>query len=589
MPWSRERVVTLFDALRQFIRRRGVVAPLVDEGLPVIEPDDEDLPEGHARHLECYRRAGAHYERDELDAALRSLQEAIGLQYDFAKAYLLQGLIHRKRHSDEDAADSFTLAAHFDPGLAEAHFHLATLAQQRGDIDEARRRFGKAVEMRPGYLEALLSLGKLEFEHGAHDEAYRRFREVVDADPRNAVAYSNIGYLLLKKYERAEDALQAVDRAIELAPRLAEARCNRGMVLQSQGRFEEALAEYERALELCPEMPAAQVNRALARLTLGDFATGWPEYEARRKVHLSLQRPFPHPEWDGAPLVGRTVLVYAEQGLGDEIMFASCLTEIITQAGHCVIECHRKLENLYTRSFPGATVTGADQASTDLSWLERAPAADCRIAVGSLPLHLRRSWEDFPSHAGYLKADDGRVAFWRGRLAQLGPGLKVGLSWRGGTPDTIRINRSLSLADLLPLLRVGGTHFVSLQYTDCEAEISALQAAHGVQVLHWQEAIDDYDETAALVTALDLVVTVQTAVAHLSGALHKPVWVMVSAAPGWRYLRSGETLPWYPSMRLFRQDVLGEWIPVIERVACELQARSAGSLSRRQDTSCCKG
>ena len=532
-----------------------------DAAISMPQPESEAL----------LARAQSEYRQGLLDEAQAHAEQALAGSHDYAQAHLLLGLVHWRQRRLEDAADCFVLAACFDPALAEAQFHLGTLAHQRGDTDEAGRCFGKALELRPGYVEALLSLGKLKFERGEFDAAYGHFQQAAEADPNNAFAHSNIGYLLLKRYERAQDALHAVDRAIKLAPQLAEARCNRGMVLQNLGRFEEAVAEYERALELAPGMAEAQVNRALARLAMGDFAAGWREYEARRNVHLSLQRPFPYPEWDGTSLAGRTVLVYAEQGLGDEIMFASCLPEIIGQAGHCVIECHCKLEKLYARSFPTATVIGADQASRDLSWLARAPAVNCRIAVGSLPLHLRRSREEFPPPAGYLKADPGRIGHWRKRLAGLGTGINVGLSWRGGTLDTDRINRSLSLPDLLPLLGVAGTRFVSLQYTDCRAEIAALQDAHGVQVHRWQEAIDDYDETAALVSALDLVITVQTAVAHLGGALGKPVWVMVSAAPGWRYLRSGDTLPWYSSLRVFRQHALGEWQPLIDRVAAELR------------------
>jgi hypothetical protein len=283
-----------------------------------------------------------------------------------------------------------------------------------------------------------------------------------------------------------------------------------------------------------------------------------------------------YPEWEGSSLAGRTVLVHAEQGLGDEIMFASCLPDLMAVAGHCAIDCHEKLERIFTRSFPGASVHGGQQTNTDQSWLERMPRIDCKVACGTLPLYLRRRPEDFPQHAGYLKADPQRVAYWKGRLAELGPGLKVGLSWRGGSKYTHRTIRSLELRQLDPLLRMAAVQFVSLQYTDCRQELAEWGRENGLKVHHWQEAIDDYDETAALVCAVDIVISVQTAIVHLAGALGRPAWVVVPAAPEWRYQHSGESLPWYPSVRIFRQGRLGEWQPVIERVAGELRRLIAG-------------
>lgn len=512
-----------------------------------------------------------HYRAGRYDAAAACFERAVEFKHDCAQAHLQLGLAYWKLLRHADAADCFVLAASFDPGLAEAHFSLATLDLQRGDADQARHSFEKALQARPGYADAHVGLGKLASDGGDLDAAYEHFLQAVQADPRHARAYSNLGYVLHKAYYRLDDALNALDTALVLDPQLAEAHCNRGMVLDYVGRCEEAIAECDRALAISPGFAQPQVNRALALLKMGDFARGWPAYEARRKLHPGLKRPFPYPEWDGSPLSGRTVLVYAEQGLGDEIMFASCLPDIISIADHCVIECHRKLETLFARSFPGTTVIGADQGAADLSWLERAPPIDCRIASGSLPLYFRASVDDFPRHVGYIRPDPRRVSYWRERVTALGTGLKIGLSWRGGTRDSGHIHRSLPLVELLPLLGVPETHFVSLQYTDCAAEIAALRERHGAVVHRWQEAIDDYDETAALISALDLIISVQTAAVHLSGGLNKPVWAMVPAAPEWRYQRSGETLPWYPSLRMYRQDTLGQWQSVIERVGAELR------------------
>ena len=209
-------------------------------------------------------------------------------------------------------------------------------------------------------------------------------------------------------------------------------------------------------------------------------------------------------------------------------------------------------------------------------WLAQAGVVSAQSAAGSLPRFLRHDWKDFPRHSGYLLAEQSRVTYWRSRLGQLGPGLKVGLAWTGGSMKTRRRLRSVTAADLIPLLKVAGAHFVSLQYRDSSEEISLLRDSHGLTVHHWQEAIDDYDETAALVSALDLVISVQTAVVHLTGALGRPAWVLVPSSPEWRYLQSGETMPWYPSVRLFRQERADDWQAVIGRVAAELAQSSRG-------------
>jgi hypothetical protein len=194
--------------------------------------------------------------------------------------------------------------------------------------------------------------------------------------------------------------------------------------------------------------------------------------------------------------------------------------------------------------------------------------------MGSVPQYLRQTYADFPRHSGYLKADPERVQRWRERLAALGGGLKVGISWQGGAVKTRRAVRSLALAQWLPILRAAGARFVNLQYTDCSGEIAEFKAASGIELVDWPEVREDYEDTAALVSALDLVISVCTAVIHLGGALGKPVWVMAPYSPEWRYGIAGEEMPWYPSVRVFRQPRYGEWEPVIERVADELQRRA---------------
>jgi hypothetical protein len=303
-----------------------------------------------------------------------------------------------------------------------------------------------------------------------------------------------------------------------MRPDLVAAQANLGLAIQEQGQFDAALAHYERLIAGSPNVVEYRWNRGLARLSSGDFEHGWPDYELRNsRSGRSVERQFPFAPWTGAPLSARNLLVYGEQGLGDEIMFASCLPDVITQARSVVVECDRHLEALFQRSFPAAAVHGAPRDS-NRTWLHAFPELDTQIAISSLALHLRRQWSDFPDHHGYLRADPARVRFWASRLAGLGAGRKIGLSWRGGTVKTRREARSLEIEHCLPLLQVRGCRFVCLQAGDCADELALLRG-QGAQIEWWHEAVADLDELAALVTALDLVISVPTAVAHLTGAL----------------------------------------------------------------------
>lgn len=435
----------------------------------------------------------------------------------------------------------------------------------------------KTVVLQPNDSRVHNDLGALLMRLQKPEEALVAFKQALALAPDYADAHSNLGYLLVRDFEQIEEAEAHIEEALRLNPDHPGALCNRILILQYQGRLEEVL-------HLCDSLIARGVNteelrhnRALALLTLGDFERGWPDYEMRKRVHSNYEsRPMPYPEWTGQPMAGKTILVRAEQGLGDQIMFASCVPEVAALAGGCILECDAKLLPIFARSFPGVSCY-THLAKGEPGWIRDGLHPDAQVASGSLPRFFRPGLSSFPQHAGYLRADDARVAHWRRQLNALPGKLKVGISWRGGVKSTRTGLRSADLAGWLPVLGMEGVDFVSLQYTECSDELAALGQAHGLRVHHWQEAIDDYDETAALVSALDLVISVQTAVVHLSGALGKPAWVMISAVPEWRYMSRGETLPWYPAVRLFRQQDQGNWHPVMEKIALELERLKRGN------------
>ena len=516
-----------------------------------------------------------HGEQGDLELALTHFTEAIRISPEAEIAHVGLGNIYRLRDAPEDAAASYRRALAIDDRSPVAHFGLGMALRQTNDLRGAIEHLARAVVLSPGLSEAAIECARLQIHLGDHEGAVALIAKALNANRSIGGLHATLG-LAHQKMHNPQQALKCYEEARALGWSDAEFMNNRGYVLQELGRLPEALACYDEAIALQPDFPVAKFYRALARLLTGDYVRGWLDYETRLISEDRPRRAESYPRWSGERLEGRTILVWGEQGLGDEIMFASCLSEIIGAARRCVIECEPKLETLLRRSFPRARVYAArpDRSIPDEI---KAEAIDCEVPIGSLPLYLRRSVGDFPRHHGYLRADPALIAKWRGRLASLGPGVKVGISWKGGTQLTRSPLRSVPLPALRPILSVPDVTFISLQYGNVTDEIEAYGSRYGRQIVHWQEAIENYDECAALVSALDLVISVQTAVVHLTGALGRTAWAMVPYGPEWRYGASGDGMPWYPALKIFRQASFGDWDPVIDRISREVATVRGGA------------
>ena len=479
----------------------------------------------------------------------------------------------------ESALDHAYLALHNEPGNERAFAAQIAALERLGREREIPAACEELLRARPGHPGALLQLARAANAARDYARAVELFAQVVEQEPANHAALNDLGLLLareLAEFARGEALLR---RALEVAPGNGDAGANLAWVLCEQGAREEGLRLFDERVAAAPQDHELRLMRAVALLKHGDFAAGWDEYEARFASPLATHRPYAFPRWDGSPLRDGALLAYGEQGLGDQIMFASCLPELAVRAPDCIVECNPRLGRLFERSFPWARVVTAAQDDPRPAWLDAASrdgtsSAPIRaqVPIGSLPRWFRRSAADFPRHPGFLRADPARVERWRRRLAACGAQPRIGVAWRGGTATSRRGLRSLPLEQLAPVLQGVPATWVSLQYTDCGAEIAAVAGRHGVAVHHWQEAIDDYDETAALVDALDAVVTVCTAIVHLSGALGRRTLVLVPFAAEWRYGAAGEAMPWYPSVRLLRQRAPGDWADLLGRVTNELRA-----------------
>jgi tetratricopeptide (TPR) repeat protein len=532
----------------------------------------------HARAELAFQRGRKLFDAARYPEAVSCFEQSVEQKHDFADAHYYLGLSQHRQGRYEEASDAFAMALCFAPQMGTAYVALARAELGKGETREALHSTERAIQAGERGADVYKLRGELSFELGSMPDAVESYREALAASPDDALAHASLGYLLFSQCADYEAGAWHLERALELAPNDPIVQFNYTVLLMHRGELERTVALCEHLLYAHPGLQEVRLNKAIALLTMGRYDVAWEDYEARKTARGYPRRSRSFPEWQGSNLNDKGILIEAEQGLGDEIMFASCFGEIVECAGRCVIECSPRLQPLFARSFPAATVIASGACIDDAL----SSGIDFRVAAGSLPRFLRKSRAQFAQHQGYLHPDQDWQTVWRKRLDSLGRGMKIGLSWRGGILSTRHALRSVPLDELAALLRTGGCHFIDLQYGDTTAERTDLERATGLCVHHWDEAIDDLDQCAALISNLDLVISVCTAAVHMTGALGRPAWILVPSNPEWRYLADGEHMPWYPSATLIRQTGDGGWSAVITEVARRLAERvkSASARSR---------
>jgi Flp pilus assembly protein TadD len=452
------------------------------------------------------------------------------------------------------------------------------MAHSLGQFDAAVELIGAAAAINPAAPQFHFNLGVSLQALGKNPEASAAYRRALNLKPDYLAAYENLG-VALQDSDESEAADAAYRSAIAIDPESAIARLNLGTLHNNDGASEEASLHFSKVLGLKPAYGEAHWKYALARLALGDFEQGWRAYEWRRHaesfVGSNPTRVVPFPSWDGSPLEGKIVLITAEQGIGDEIMFASCYRDVIERAHSCVIECDPRLAAAFERSFPEAEFIPT-RKDADFCWHSQLAAIDFKVAAGSLPLHFRPSLASFPERPSYLVADVARQAAWRAQLDELPHPVSIGISWRGGKETRASRARSVPLEAWQPLFAATAANFVDLQYGDHRAEIDAFHRA-GLGQLHSLEGLDpigDVDGFMSLLPTLDLVISIDNSTVFMAGAIGAPTWVLLPASAEWRWLKDRSTSPWHSSLRLFRQGVPGmpAWRALIEDVALRLSA-----------------
>ncbi|MBC7782937.1 MAG: glycosyltransferase family protein [Burkholderiales bacterium] len=491
--------------------------------------------------------------------AIEWYNRAIQARPNYAEAYNNLGNTFNQTGQIDKAIGCYEQAIRLKPDFAEAHDNLGVVLAQCGELGDAAEHFERAVQLNPNLPQAHNNRGNALSTLGRQTEAIASFRKALELRPDFPEALSNLANSLTCTGEPAE-AIALARRAVAARPRYPGGWSNLGMALQHSGFVEEAAAAFARAVELDPGGVSYRFNQSLCMLLSGDLERGWDAYEVRfkHKGNALLAPPPPQPRWAGEDLAGKSVLILPEQGLGDVIQFARYLPTLKQRGARVVLQCQTPLLRLMR------SLRDVDEV---IDIKEPPPKTDFCAYVMSLPRLFQTRLISIPADVPYLRADDVDIARWKDRLAPLGDGMKVGLVWSGSRTHAADHFRSIPLSALDPLADISGVHFISLQKDRRDEPAGRMSK----RLIDHTADLTDLADTAALIANLDLVISVDTSIVHLAGAMAAPVWVLLHAGPDFRWLMNRDDSPWYPTARLFRQDAITEWDPVMQRLSRALR------------------
>lgn len=545
------------------------------------------------------RNALGHHRAGRLSEATRIYRQILANDARHADSLHLLGMIAFQTGSHAVAMEMIRMAIAVDPAQPAYHSNLGTVLQAQGKLDEAALCYRNALALSPDLAEAHYNLGNILHAQDKLQEAAASYQSALALKPDLAEAHYNLGNAL-QSQDKLDDAVACYERALALDPEKYEARHNLGNALQSQGKLEDAMTCYERVLAvepgyakahysvgcaqralgnldeailqyrmaraLQPDFAQAGFSESLAQLLKGDFTAGWQNFEWRWKTkdHDTPMRVSPQPLWRDEKLASGRLLIWGEQGIGDEVMFAGLLPDVMRTGNHCILDCDARLKPLFARSFPGIDVVPGYPSMEDLRNHRQSEVA-AHLPSGSLPGLFRSTKAAFADTVSpYLIADPVARERFRARYAD-GRRL-VGLAWHTNSRKTGH-DRSIDLSLFAPLFARTDIRWISLQYGDHDSlEEQAATAKAPVLIDRSVNQFTDIDLFAAQIASLDSVVTIDNSTAHLAGALGVPTCVLLPLAPDWRWLQTGDDSPWYPTLRLFRQPQRGDWESVVQRV-----------------------
>lgn len=511
-------------------------------------------------HAESYLHlANSLLSQGRREEAVAAQATAVDLEPSNPTIWYSSGLILEKVNKWEAAQEAYRRSVELAPELSNARAGLARIYCLLGEVATAQKLLSQAIEEYPEDTTLLCSMGAMYDSNSEPVQAELYYRRALRVASRLVVAWVGLGNAL-QNQDRHSEADQCYMNAIEIDPNHPEAHFNQGVSFQRQRNYDKALSSLNLAISKRPDFVEAHWYKSFLCLLLGDYALGWDEYEWRLRQKENITRPFVQPVWDGSKLDGRTILVHDEQGYGDTFQFVRYLALVKSQGAHVVFECHPKLSAILKG------VSGYDQIVERVS-PHTIPSVkfDTQIHLMSLPRIFNTRIEKVPDSIPYLRAESERILFWRDRIAA-DSNFKVGLAW--SSANSIR---SCSLLNFLPLSEVPGVSFYCLQKgPGIEQADMPLGKMDLIRLDKELDLTDRFVDTAALMVNLDLIISIDTSIVHLAGAMGCPVWTILSAFPDWRWTNAGNSTPWYPTMRLFRQFEPGDWDKVFAMVREEL-------------------
>lgn len=526
-----------------------------------------------------------------LDAALASYDRAIALNPAYARAYFNRSHVLQSLGRRDEALASLIRAVEHNPDYAQAHFQRGNALLDFSRLAEALDSYDRTLALQPDHALAHYNRGNVLYRLERHGEALLAYDKAVALKPDFAPAWSNRGNALLALKQR-DDALASCDRAVALQPQDAQfhydratvlqtlhrfddalagyddaiardpmnarTQTNRGVVLHMMRRFDEALDGFDRAITLQPDLAETYVNKAVTQLSTGYLAPGWKNFEWRRFVKLSPERKFAQPPLtDLADAPGKTILVHCDDGFGDTLHFCRYVPLLQHAGARVLFSPQKKMNRLMSSLGDGVTLAG------------EMDAFDYHIPAMSLPMLFQTTLDTIPAQVPYLLADAALVKKWRARIGD--DGFKVGICWQGNSVHQIVDRRCCPVSTFAPLARLAGIRLISLHKGDGEGQLNALPAGMTVERFDDLDAGPDaFADTAAVMQCMDLVITIDTSVAHLAGALGVRSWTLLQYIADWRWLLDRADSPWYPTMRLFRQKIDGDWDGVMKGVETAL-------------------
>jgi tetratricopeptide (TPR) repeat protein len=546
------------------------------------------------RNFDCLHLLGVIcYQRGEFAEALRQIDAALKIAPNVADAHNNRGNALRKLKRPEQALEAYDRAVALKPDDAATFNNRGAVFKELELFDEALADLDRAITLRPDFAEAFNNRGNVYKELERFDEALPDFDKAVALRADNPDAFNNRG-VAFKELERFEEALADLDKAIALKPDHAEAHYNRGTTLLelrqldraladfgkaialragyaeayynrgttflALARVDEALADFDRAIALKPDYPTAFWNRAFCKLLAGRCREGWPEYEWRLQTEQASanRRDFQRPRWTGSrDIAGKTLLLHSEQGFGDTIMAARYVRRVIESGARVVIGAPAALASLLGQIDGAQVVTAGDAL----------PPFDFHCPMMSLPLAFGTTLETIPADVPYLSAPSAHAEKWSQRLPRSRVP-RIGIAWAGNPDFRYDRARSVGLTRMLPLLSRTDVQYVGIQRELRSGDAEILW--NNPQVEHLGDALETFADTAAVIASLDLLISSDTAIVHLAGALGKPVWILLPYSPDWRWLLGRDDSPWYPTARLFRQTRIDDWSGAVERATAEL-------------------